>query len=491
MIAWMQKRKKYLVVTIWISTIAFVGAGFVGWGSFDFGNTSRNSVAIVGKNAVSNTQFQQAFNNAFNNILQSRGGNFSQEDAEKLGLDRIILSDLIQKRLLLNYAQDLGIRVSDAEVVEVLTQDQTFWINGTFNKTQYEALLRNARLTPKDYESSIREGLQIGKLTSMLGVAALNKDVDAVATSYLLKDDLRLQVVQPSNLPVNEGELKKFWEGKKDNFKSKTKFELSLFFIPVKQTNTSDEELLEFYNQNRGDYRDKEDKLLSFDEAKKLVENDYNFALVKKEALQEYVLVKKGGVNASQNIVIDESNSKFPAAVLTQVKNAQTGDVLRPFEDKDQFIIVRVDNIIPPVTLNFEEARDLVLRDFQTKQKNDYLAAESQKLLQNGFVGEKLSGVERDFTGKISNLTQQESEEFIAKLFITDQKRGVVFLENKSVVFEILKQETSSEAKWKQYSNALEIKTMQLKNEELMKDLLIALQRRYEVKIYYKGQYDN
>lgn len=293
MIAWMQKRKKYLVVTIWISTIAFVGAGFVGWGSFDFGNTSRNSVAIVGKNAVSNTQFQQAFNNAFNNILQSRGGNFSQEDAEKLGLDRIILSDLIQKRLLLNYAQDLGIRVSDAEVVEVLTQDQTFWVNGTFNKTQYEALLRNARLTPKDYESSIREGLQIGKLTSMLGVAALNKDVDAVATSYLLKDDLRLQVVQPSNLPVNEGELKKFWEGKKDNFKSKTKFELSLFFIPVKQTNTSDEELLEFYNQNRGDYRDKEDKLLSFDEAKKLVENDYNFALVKKEALQEYVLVKK------------------------------------------------------------------------------------------------------------------------------------------------------------------------------------------------------
>ncbi len=32
MITWMQRHKKWLVITIWISTIAFVGAGFVGWG---------------------------------------------------------------------------------------------------------------------------------------------------------------------------------------------------------------------------------------------------------------------------------------------------------------------------------------------------------------------------------------------------------------------------------------------------------------------------
>ena len=33
MITWMQRHKRWLVITIWISTIAFVGAGFVGWGS--------------------------------------------------------------------------------------------------------------------------------------------------------------------------------------------------------------------------------------------------------------------------------------------------------------------------------------------------------------------------------------------------------------------------------------------------------------------------
>ena len=43
----MQKHKKYLMAVIWISALSFVGAGFVGWGSFSFSSTS-NAVAVVG-----------------------------------------------------------------------------------------------------------------------------------------------------------------------------------------------------------------------------------------------------------------------------------------------------------------------------------------------------------------------------------------------------------------------------------------------------------
>ena len=39
MITWMQRHKKWLITTVWVSTIAFVGAGFVGWGSYDFGKS--------------------------------------------------------------------------------------------------------------------------------------------------------------------------------------------------------------------------------------------------------------------------------------------------------------------------------------------------------------------------------------------------------------------------------------------------------------------
>ena len=47
MITWMQKHHKYLVVTIWISVIAFVGAGFVGWGAYSYGDNKGSIVVSV------------------------------------------------------------------------------------------------------------------------------------------------------------------------------------------------------------------------------------------------------------------------------------------------------------------------------------------------------------------------------------------------------------------------------------------------------------
>ena len=66
MIGFMQKHKKYLMVIIWISTIAFIGAGFVGWGSYSFSSTS-NAVAGVGDINVSIDTMQRAFS-CFHNI---------------------------------------------------------------------------------------------------------------------------------------------------------------------------------------------------------------------------------------------------------------------------------------------------------------------------------------------------------------------------------------------------------------------------------------
>ena len=48
MISWMQKNNKYLVWTIWVATFAFIGAGFVGWGSYSFGSKAGN-IAKVGE----------------------------------------------------------------------------------------------------------------------------------------------------------------------------------------------------------------------------------------------------------------------------------------------------------------------------------------------------------------------------------------------------------------------------------------------------------
>ena len=61
----MQHRKKYLVITIWIATIAFIGAGFVGWGAYDLNTNRATSVAKVGHRNVSVSEFQLAYSNNY------------------------------------------------------------------------------------------------------------------------------------------------------------------------------------------------------------------------------------------------------------------------------------------------------------------------------------------------------------------------------------------------------------------------------------------
>jgi len=65
MITWMQKHRKYLIVTIWISTIAFVGAGFVGWGAYSYGGDKAQAVATVGSRSISVREFQLSYSNMY------------------------------------------------------------------------------------------------------------------------------------------------------------------------------------------------------------------------------------------------------------------------------------------------------------------------------------------------------------------------------------------------------------------------------------------
>ena len=64
MITWMQRHKKYLIITIWISTIAFVGAGFVGWGQYTYGDKA-GAVAKVGNVEITMGELQKSYSRLY------------------------------------------------------------------------------------------------------------------------------------------------------------------------------------------------------------------------------------------------------------------------------------------------------------------------------------------------------------------------------------------------------------------------------------------
>ncbi len=487
----MQRHKKYLIVTIWISTIAFIGAGFVGWGGYDFNSQRARSVAVVGKNAISKTDFNYAYNGLFNYYSQMRNGQFTEEDAEKLGLAQSVLASMIDEQMLLNYAEELSLKVSDDEVASVLLADPNFSTNGTFDKAKYEQLVRNARSTPKDYEEGLRRTLLLAKLNDALGVERVGDvEKEILGAVYFMQDRLSVKVVErPTNLQLGDDALRAFWEKNKDKYKSKTKFDLSRINIPVKLVEASEEELLAHYKENRGEYRDSEDKLLTFAEAKKSVVRDYSFSLVKTKALELYAKVKKGEAKTEENLSVFEDDTVFESEIFARLRESKAGDVLRPFAKGENFVILKVEKVEPPRVLSFDEAKKFVYVDALEEEKNKALVEKASGELK-GFVGSDIGFVGRDFAGNFAGLNAEETTSAIEQIFNKNQKEGFVLFKDKAFLYKITEQKFLNSAKFENFGSTLQNGIRQIKNAELKRDILNVLRKRYEVKVYDRGQQD-
>jgi len=171
MITWMQKHRKYLVITIWISTIAFVGAGFVGWGAYSYNRNKAGAVAVVGDRKITIKEMNNAYTNIYNYYQERLKGGLTREKAKEMGLEKIALGQLINEALMLNYADELGLTTLDSEVENALKNTKAFQQNGVFNKQQYYRVLRNIGTRAKDYEESLKKEITLKKLNNILSLS--------------------------------------------------------------------------------------------------------------------------------------------------------------------------------------------------------------------------------------------------------------------------------------------------------------------------------
>ena len=490
MITWMQKHKKYLVVTIWVSTIAFVGAGFVGWGAYDMNTNRAKSVAKVGSRNISISQFQQKYSTIYEYYLSATNGKFNQEQAEQMGLDKVVLQRLIQDNVMLNYADELGLGVSDEEIILALMVDPNFMVDGKFDKAKYENSLKQARISPKDYEKNLADSLLLDKLFNALRINANSKDLDMLASSYFMEDRLSLEIISlnRADIKVDENELKSIWEKNKDKYLTKTKYNLKGKFISKVVSDENLTLLQEYYEENRAQYRDGFDKILSFEAAKDRVKDDYDMRQTRKLALSEYLKAKKGEVELEFDLIALDDDYEFEAQEL---KNTQIGEYIKPVKYRmnyqDGYLISRLDSKDLPKPMDYEEARYLIVDEYKDNKLKESLENRAKSALAN-FKGRDIGFISRENRPKIDGLNEAQSATFINSIFENSAKSGYVILGDKIAVYKITDQKLPNFKDISKYEDLLKNSAFTIKNEQLIEDLLSSLQHRYKIEQYYKGQ---
>ncbi len=440
MIGWMQKHKKYLIVTIWISTIAFVGAGFVGWGSYSFSSTS-NAVAIVGDRQISFDKLQREYAKLYNLYNQLFNGTLDNEQAKKIGIEDQALNNLISRSLRLNYAYDLGLRVSKEEVINTITSMDTFQNNGKFDNEIYKRLLADNQLRPKDFEEELSENLLLEKLHTILEIPLTPLETQMMSAVYFTEDHIKFEILKQSDIiftPTQEA-IKKYWEENQDIYQTERGYEIASILISPESIQATEENLKKYYEDFKNQFLDTNGQLLPFKDARKQILEKYKDTQAEKESLKEYIALRKGENPNAKTSVIYEGDESYGVEFLNLLSQTKEQNTIKPIKTKEGYITAKVIKIIPSQPKSYEAAKLDATEDFISFEKAKLLEEQAKAQLVN-FKGIDGGYLSRESRTNLKGLTEQESQDFIAQLFTKTQAKGYIFLKDKIILYEILDQ---------------------------------------------------
>lgn len=480
MITWMQRHKKWLVITIWISTIAFVGAGFVGWGSYDYGSKG-GVVAEVGNKEVTVEEYQQEYSNIYNEYSKMFGPIFSKELAEQLKLKDVAFKRVLEKNLIMAYGDSVGFTITDEEIAKELLKYEVFQKDGKFDKNLYIQVLNQNKMTPKDFEESLKNSILLQKTQKLFALNSSEKEIENLSKLLFIQDDITIKILNLNDVQVqiDENELKKFHDTNKNRYMSEVSYDLEVKTIPLISSNSTEDEIKAQYDKFKSDYRFEDGRIKTFEEAKQQVIADLDEKFTKKEALSLYLKLKKDEEKFDKIENFVESKLPFLAENIEKINEVKNGEIIKPFFENKNYYIVKLTNKKPSVVLSFEDAKDRVTLDFEKELKSKKLDEMANNML-NGFTGDNISGVTRESISKIPALEQQEAANFLNQLFSATKKEGVIRLENKAVLYRINSSNMATYDKTK--DELVKNAVMQVQESDLVNNLLKKLETIYPIK---------
>lgn len=444
MIEWMQKHKKWLIVTIWISTIAFVGAGFVGWGSYDYGK-SDSTVATVGKKEIPLKDLQAEYSNLYSQYQQMLGENFNQEMAQQFKLEEAALQRVIQRYLILNYADEIKLMVTDQEVAIELLKINAFFKDGKFDKNTYIAVLRQNKRTATEFESQLKQDILVTKVQNLFQTSLQTNELENISNLIFSEDEVSINIVTDNDIKINatEEQLKEYWNQNKQNYKSESGYEILYTKIKQIEEKTKKE--------------------------------------MRKVALRAYLDLKKENESFQNNTTLYTSSDFLTPEDFKTLITSKEGTVLKPMYKDDHYYVIKLVKKVLPQELAYKKVQDKVKTDYTLSMKANLLNEKAQEVVSN-FSGQSIGYIGRNNIPTIEGLIDLERDEFIKHLFSADKVLNSVNLGSKIVVYKIT---NSRFAQNDAIRNQTISQTIQnLKTSSLSSSLLAKLASKYEVKSF-------
>ncbi len=217
----------HLKWTLWAVVIVFV-LGFVYFSGSSAGPADRASqvIATVGATEITGAEFERIYQARLDNYREQYRGGLTPEMLRFLDLPRQVLDGMIQRKLELEEARRLKLKVGNDEVARAVMAYPAFQQNGQFiGRDKYVQLLSRYGYTPERFEEELREDLLAGKYAEMVRASILVPESelarefatrnDKATIEYVLIPASRLE----SGVQPTDTDLKGYYEKHRERYR--------------------------------------------------------------------------------------------------------------------------------------------------------------------------------------------------------------------------------------------------------------------------------
>jgi peptidyl-prolyl cis-trans isomerase D len=266
----MRSNLKSLAPILWGVIIAFIISIFAVWGGAGRLGESRgeNTIATVGGEKISTNDYYLALRNTLENYQRQ----FKEMDInfiQQLNIPQQVLNEFVQQTLLLQIAEEMGIKASDEEVLEKIITNPNLQRDGQFiGEEEYKRLLEMSRISITDFEESRRKEVILEKVKKVLtsGIAiteeelweSYKKDNESAKFEYLIQEIDKIAISE--DFPPSE--LQDHFEKNRESYKIPEKREAEYVFLNTDDSKNEieikDSELEKYYKENQSQFEEPE-----------------------------------------------------------------------------------------------------------------------------------------------------------------------------------------------------------------------------------------
>ena len=302
-----------------------------------------------------------------------------------------VLERLVQEEALKQRVEEAGYRVSDERLTEFIRSVAAFQIDGQFSMDQYQALLANQGIMPASFEEDQREQLAMLELqtaiaeSTFLTPAEFRRYIELYNQQREIGYALFEVETFVDEVEIDEAAIIAHYEANKETYRTAETVDLE--YIELTQTDiastidVSDEALRTYYEEERERFEAPEERrarhiLLEIDDDTEAVRAEAQRVLERVQGGEDFAAVAGElsddvGTAAQGGDLGWIGRGMLTGPFEDALFEMSVGDVRGPVQSQFGFHVIRLDEERGGEVQTFEEVRDELVAEFQTRRATD------------------------------------------------------------------------------------------------------------------------